>query len=515
MGKLIKIFDTTLRDGEQSPGCSMNLSEKLEMARQLERLGVDIIEAGFPISSPDDFEAVKAIAKAVKKSTVTGLARCVESDIQRAYDAVKAAESPRIHVFLATSDIHMQYKLRMTREQVIARVAAMVGFAKSLCPDIEFSAEDASRSDRDFLVQVFDTAIAAGATTINIPDTVGYSTPNDMYDLVFYIKSHLQNPNVDISVHNHNDLGMGVANTLECIRAGATQVECTVNGIGERAGNASLEEIVMALHTRRDYYECETHVDTHQIYRASKLLSTITGVPIAPNKPIVGANAFAHESGIHQHGVLANPTTYEIMSPELVGIHQNKMVLGKHSGKHAFAERINELGYTLSEEELAKAFERFKVLADRKKDISDRDIEALLMGHADRSDFKETYRLGSFVINSGTVISATAVVKLIKDDGQEYEHVARGEGPIDAAFKAIDRIVKMESKLENWTMQAVTEGEDALGEAISKITCNGSLVTGRGLSPDILEASIKSYINAINKALTAGKKEAITDISGK
>lgn len=303
----------------------------------------------------------------------------------------------------------------------------MVRFARSLCPDVEFSAEDASRSDRDFLVKVFDTAIAAGASTINIPDTVGYSTPNEMYDLVAYVKAHLQNPAVDISVHNHNDLGMGVANTLESIRAGATQVECTVNGIGERAGNAAMDEIVMALRTRGDFYGCTTGINTRQIYRTSKLLSTIIGVGIAPNKPIVGANAFAHESGIHQHGVLAERTTYEIMSPDDVGIYQNKMVLGKHSGKHAFADRIAELGYRMSDEDIAEAFERFKEMADRKKEITDRDIEALV-GNAAISDVKETYGLKSFVVNSGTVISATAVVRLVRDDGEEKEHVARGEG---------------------------------------------------------------------------------------
>ena len=504
MSKKIKIFDTTLRDGEQSPGCSMNFSEKMEMARQLERLGVDIIEAGFPVSSPDDFESVKSIAKTIKGATIAGLARCVEGDIQRAYDAVKYAQSPRIHVFIATSDIHMKYKLKMTPDQVVERVAKMVAYAHSFCSDIEFSAEDASRSDKDFLVRVFNTAIKAGATTINIPDTTGYSTPIEMYELISYIKKNLQNPNVDISVHNHNDLGLAVANSLACIRAGATQVECTVNGIGERAGNAALEEIVMGLKTRRDYYECKTGIDTKQIYRTSKLLSTITGVSISPTKSIVGTNAFAHESGIHQHGVLANRMTYEIMSPEDVGVHQNKMVLGKHSGKHAFIDRIEELGYKMDEASVAQAFERFKILADRKKDITDRDIEALIGTHA-ISNIKETYKLKSFVINSGTVISATAMVKLEKD-GEEIEQVERGEGPIDAAFKAIDKIVNCHSQLENWTINAVTEGEDALGEAISKININGNLITGRGLSPDILEASIRSYINAINKAISITPK---------
>ena len=508
----IKIFDTTLRDGEQSPGCSMNLSEKLEMARQLERLRVDIIEAGFPASSQDDFEAVRAVAKLVKNASVAGLARCTEDDIRRLYDAVRHGVAPRLHLFLATSDIHLEYKLRMTREQMLERTEKMVTLARSLCADVEFSAEDASRSDRDFLVGVFQTAIRAGASTVNIPDTTGYSTPGQMFELVSYVKARLENPDVTIAVHNHNDLGMGVANTLESIRAGATQVECTINGIGERAGNASLEEIIMALHTRKDYYGCDTNIDTRQIYRASKLLSTITGVGISPNKPIVGANAFAHESGIHQHGVMANRMTYEIMSPETIGIYQNKMVLGKHSGKHAFTDRLTELGYLLPEEEVAEAFERFKALASRKKEISDRDIEALLVGTSAQATFQETYRLKSFVVNSGTVISATAVVRLERvADGAEIEHVARGEGPIDAAFKAIDRIVKMQNTLENWTIQAVTEGEDALGEAISKITCNGHQVTGRGLSPDILEASIRSYINAINKALAAASRNVLSE----
>ena len=375
----------------------------------------------------------------------------------------------------------------------------MVALAKSYCPDVEFSAEDASRSDMNFLVKAFDAAIAAGATTINIPDTVGYSTPNEMFEIIRYLKSHLKNPQVDISVHNHNDLGLGVANTLACIQAGATQVECTVNGIGERAGNASLEEVVMNLHTRKDIYDCTTSIVTKQIYRTSKLLSTITGVGIAPTKPIVGANAFAHEAGIHQHGVLAQRSTYEIMAPEDIGIYQNKMVLGKHSGKHAFAERLNELGYILSEEDIANAFERFKVVADQKKNITDKDIEALIGSSA--LEIKETYTLKSFVVNSGTVISATAVVKLVNDQGEEKEHVARGAGPIDAAFKAIDRIVKKDCKLENYTIQSVTEGEDALGEVITKISVDEREITGRGLSTDILEASIKSYINALNKAI--------------
>ncbi len=500
MGRKIQILDTTLRDGEQAPGYGMNLNEKLEMARQLERLGVDIIEAGFPVSSPEDYEAVQQISRLVKKSVVAGFSRCVQEDIRRTWQAIQEAEKPRIHIFIATSEIHMQYKLKLSPEEVLAKITESVALARSLCADVEFSAEDATRSDRAFLAKALNTAIEAGATVVNIADTVGYITPDEMFRLVQYLKEQLCNPQIPLSVHVHNDLGMGVANTLAAIRAGADQVECTINGIGERAGNVALEEVVMALHTRYDYFQCDTNINTSQIYRTSKLLATVTGVGLPPNKPIVGKNAFAHESGIHQHGVLASPLTYEIMKPEEIGIYQNRMVLGKHSGRHAFVERVAELGYLIPEASLDKAFARFKLLAERKKDITDKDIEAVL-GSSAVLGVKETYALKSFVINSGTVISATAVVRLVRDDGEEFEHVARGEGPIDAAFKAIDRIVKMDNKLQNWTIQAVTEGEDALGEAVSKITCNGRPVTGRGLSPDILEASMRSYINAINKAI--------------
>lgn len=500
--RTVKIFDTTLRDGEQSPGCSMNFNEKLEMARQLERLGVDVIEAGFPVSSPDDFRAVEAIAKIVKNSTVAGLARCVEGDIQRAWDAVRHAAHPRIHVFLATSDIHMKYKLKMTPDEVVARVAGMVRFARSLCPDVEFSAEDASRSDRDFLVKVFDTAIAAGASTINIPDTVGYSTPNEMYDLVAYVKAHLQNPAVDISVHNHNDLGMGVANTLESIRAGATQVECTVNGIGERAGNASLEEIVMALRTRKDFYDAETGVNTKQIYRSSKLLSNITGVPIPPSKAIVGANAFAHESGIHQHGVIANARTYEIMNSTDVGIPQNTMVLGKHSGKHALREKLESMGYELSDEELESVFTRFKDLADKKKNITSSDIEALVLHR--QAAVQGSCQLVSHVVNTGHGVPNISCIKLQRG-GEQIEDVAIGTGPLDASFKAINRMLHMDVKLESFSLNAVTDGEDAIGEAVVKVSGpDGRSYTGSGLSTDIIESSIRAYVNGINKIMESG-----------
>ncbi len=464
----VLILDTTLRDGEQAPGYSMNQSEKVQMAKQLDRLGVDIIEAGLPVSSNEDYRATKAIAAAVQNAAVTAISRCVKADIQRTWEAIRKARHPRLHLFIATSEIHMEHKLNMTEEQVFETAAECVAYAKSLCDDVEFSAEDATRSDRAFLLRLFNRAIQEGATTVNIADTVGYATPTEIHELVSYLKSNLCDPSVKFSVHVHNDLGMGVANTLASIHAGADQVECTVNGIGERAGNVALEEIVMALHTRRDYYQCETNIDTKQIYRTCKLLTTMNGVGLAPNKPIVGVNAFAHESGIHQHGVLMSPQTYEIMKPEDIGIYRNqRVVLGKHSGKHAFA---------------------------------DQDMEALIGAGA--LAIRETYSLKSFVINSGPMISATAVVRLVRD-GQEYEHVARGEGPIDASFKAIDRIVKMQAKLENWTMQ------DALGEAVCKITCNGHQVVGRGLSSDIVEASIRSYINAINKAVALEEQDQL------
>ena len=499
MAKQIKVFDTTLRDGEQSPGCSMNLQEKIEMAKQIERLGVDIIEAGFAIASPEDFESVRTIAETIKNCTVASLSRAVKGDIDRAYDAVKSASKPRIHTFLATSDIHMQYKLKMSPDEVIRRTAEMVAYAKSLCDDVEFSAEDASRSNREFLVKVLNAAIQSGATVLNIPDTVGYATPDEMYDLISYLKNHIITPDkVDLSVHCHDDLGLGVACTLASIKAGATQVECTVNGIGERAGNASLEEIVMNLHTRPDmYHDAYTNVNTKQIYRSSKLLSTITGVPISPNKSIIGANAFAHESGIHQHGVLNNPTTYEIMSPDTIGVPQNKMVLGKHSGKHAFEDRLVTLGYSLTPEEIADAFAKFKDLADKKKTVTDRDIEALV-GNA-HIEVPQTVTYVNYHVQTGNTITAIAAVKL-NIDGEEKESSAMGGGPIDACFKAIDSLVDSRLTLDSYTIQSVTEGKDALGEVIVKMKREGDgIVTGRGLSTDIIEASIKAYLNAINK----------------
>ena len=499
----IKIFDTTLRDGEQSPGCSMNLPEKVEMARQLEKLGVDVIEAGFAIASPMDFKSVQRIAGAVSRCTVASLARATRGDIDAAWDAVKEAAHPRIHVFLATSDIHMEYKLQMTREQVLDRISEMVAYARAKCGDVEFSAEDASRSDRAFLARCYANAIAAGATTLNVPDTVGYSTPQEMGELIRYLRENVAGiDGVDLSVHCHNDLGMAVANTLSCIQAGASQVECTVNGIGERAGNASMEEIVMALHTRRDFYDAETGVNTRQIYRSSKLLSNITGVPIPPSKAVVGANAFAHESGIHQHGVIANAQTYEIMNSTDVGVPQNTMVLGKHSGKHALREKLESMGYELSDEELESVFARFKALADKKKNITGSDLEALVLHR--RNNINPTCRLVSHVVNAGDSIPNTSFVRL-KRDGQVMEEVAIGSGPLDAAFKAINRMLDMDVRLESFSLNAVTDGEDAIGEAVVKVTdSNGESYTGTGLSTDILESSIRAYVNGINKIIEAG-----------
>lgn len=501
--KRIRIFDTTLRDGEQSPGCSMNLTEKIEMARQLEKLGVDVIEAGFAIASPMDHKSVQTIAAAVSNCTVASLARCTKGDIDAAWDAVKEAKHPRIHVFLATSDIHMEYKLKMTREQVLERISSMVAYAKSFCDDIEFSAEDASRSDPAFLAQCYTNAVAAGATTLNVPDTVGYSTPQEMAELITYLKEHVEGiENTDISVHCHDDLGMAVANTLACIKAGATQVECTVNGIGERAGNASLEEIVMALHTRRDFYEAETGINTRQIYNSSKLLSNITGVPIPPSKAIVGANAFAHESGIHQHGVISNAQTYEIMKSTDVGIPQNTMVLGKHSGKHALREKLASMGYELDDQEMESVFTRFKDLADKKKNITGSDIEALVLHR--RNAFIGTCKLLGHVVNTGHGVPNTSYIKLQRGD-EVLEDVAIGTGPLDASFQAINRMLGMEDiRLESFSLNAVTDGEDAVGEAVVKLEDkNGATYTGTGLSTDIIESSIRAYVNGINKMMEA------------
>ena len=498
MPKKVYIFDTTLRDGEQSPGVSLNVQEKLEIARQLERLGVDAIEAGFPVASKGDFEAVKAIAQNVRRPVIVALARAVKQDIDRAWEAIKYAARPRIHTFIATSDIHMKYKLKMDPEDVLKRAVEMVSYAKSLCEDVEFSPEDGTRTRPEFLFRVLEAVIDAGATVINIPDTVGYAVPEEFGALIRSIRENV--PNIDnamLSVHCHNDLGLAVANSLAAIRNGAQQVECTINGLGERAGNAALEEIVMAIKTRSDYFDYYTDIATEQIYRTSTMVSHLTGMHVQPNKAIVGANAFAHESGIHQHGVLSNRQTYEIMTPESIGLKQSQMVLGKHSGRHAFEERLKELGFTnLTSEEINAAFEKFKDLADKKKYVMDKDIEALVNEKVLK--VPDTYELEYFHISSGNTSIATSTVKIRRDE-EIFEEAACGDGPVDATFKAIDRAIGIEVTLMDYYLKAVTSGKDALGEVTVKIGKNGNVYIGRGLSTDVIEASAKAYINAINK----------------
>lgn len=500
--KRIKIFDTTLRDGEQSPGCSMNLTEKIEMARQLEKLGVDVIEAGFAIASPMDHKSVQAIAAAVTNCTVASLARCAKGDIDAAWDAVKEANHPRIHVFLATSDIHMEYKLKMTREQVIDRIREMVAYAKSYCDDIEFSAEDASRSDWAFLAHCYSTAVAAGATTLNVPDTVGYSTPQEMYDLITYLRENIEGvEHVDISVHCHNDLGMAVANSLAGVLGGARQIECTINGLGERAGNTAMEEVVMAMRTRPDIFgDTPCRIDTTQIARASKTVYNIIGQSAPLTKPIVGVNAFRHESGIHQHGVLANKKTYEILTPESVGIRMDNIVLGKHSGKHAFAARLKEMGYELPDEELARCFEEFKVLCDKKKNVTDQDILAIVT-HSTTTDDAEVdgYKLMWFAVHTSNMTTSTSVVRL-ELDGQQFEAVCSGDGPVDAAFEAIDQIIRpVEHSFDLYRINSISPGKDTMGDVSVKLSCDNRTFSGRGLHTNIVEASVRAYISAMNK----------------
>ncbi len=508
MSRIIKIFDTTLRDGEQSPGCSMNLKEKLEMAKQLERLKIDVIEAGFAIASPGDFESVQLVANEIKNATVASLARSTEKDITAAAQALKNAVKPRIHFFIATSDIHMEYKLRMSPEAVLDKAVAMAKFARNLCGEVEFSAEDASRSRPEFLYQIVEAVINEGVSIINLPDTVGYTTPEEYFA---FIKGFRENvPNIDkatISAHVHDDLGLAVANSLAAIQAGAGQVECTINGIGERAGNAALEEIVMALKTRNDIYQADTNIDSSQILRSSRLLSKLTGVRVQPNKAIVGENAFAHESGIHQHGMLANKQTYEIMTPESIGLKDNKMVLGKHSGKHAFVDKLKSLGYSLSDEMILELFNQFKILADKKKKISDKDILALV--EQKQLAIPEVYVLDRFVISTGNTISTAATIRLRKN-GHLIEGVSIGDGPISAGFKAIGELVDCQLTLIDYGVEAVTDGTDAQGEAHVKISDGDHVYHGRGLSTDIIAASLEAYVDAVNQMLyikdTQGKK---------
>ncbi len=496
------VFDTTLRDGEQAAGGTLNVREKLEIARQLERLNVDVIEAGFPISSPGDFEAVKLIAAEVRNPIICGLARAAPQDIDRAWEAVKEAEHPRIHVFLSASDVHRVYQLKKSREEILETSRAMVARAKKYTDDVEFSPMDASRTEPEYLYQIVEAVIDAGATTVNIPDTVGYAIPDEFGNLIEGIFSNVSNiSRAVVSVHCHNDLGLAVANSLESIKRGARQVECTINGIGERAGNASLEEIVMAIETRKDFFDLSTGINTPQIYRTSRLVSELTGFPVQPNKAIVGANAFRHESGIHQDGVIKRAITYEIMDPRTVGIPASSLVLGKLSGRHAFKERLSELGYSLSEEDLARAFSAFKELADKKKGVTDRDIESLVA--EEQRTVSEVYHLDRVQISCGDRGIPTAAVILTGPDGKILADAALGTGPVDAVYEAINRIVGVPNELTEFTVKSVTEGIDAVGEVLIRIESEGITYTGRGADTDIIVASAKAYMNALNRLLSA------------
>ena len=497
MSERVIIFDTTLRDGEQSPGASMNAAEKLRLAIQMEKLGIDVLEAGFPAASEGDFEAVSKIAGRMKHIEVAALARTSKADIDRAWSAISHAVKPRIHTFIASSDIHMQYKLNLTREQVINKTLEMVKYAKTLTDNVEFSAEDASRSDRDFLCKVFEAAIEAGATTVNLPDTVGYAIPEEFKDLVKYVMTHTPNIRKAIlSVHCHNDLGLATANTLAALSAGARQAEVTINGIGERAGNTSLEEVVMALHTRPNYLELSNNIKTELIFPTSRLVSSITGIIVQPNKAIVGANAFAHEAGIHQDGMLKNPMTYEIMKPETVGLSASKMVLGKHSGRHALRSHLKEMGYDLSDEELNLVFTKFKELADKKKHVVDEDLEVIVTEGILRTT--DIFRLEYLHVTCGTTVFPMASVRLTIN-GRPVQGAGYGNGPIDATFNSIAKLTGTESELLRFSVSALTGGTDAQGEVTVRLKENGLVALGRGADPDIITASAKAYINGLNR----------------
>ncbi|MSM41352.1 MAG: 2-isopropylmalate synthase [Geobacter sp.] len=496
--QLIRIFDTTLRDGEQSPGNSMNIEEKLRVAKQLQKLNVDVIEAGFPIASEGDFEAVKRIAQTIKGPEIAGLCRSSDKDIDRAWEALKyAGDKGRIHTFIATSDIHMKYKLKMEPKKVLEAAVKAVKRASSYTPNVEFSCEDAVRTRLDFLVEVVEAVIDAGATTVNIPDTVGYTIPFEYFNIIKHLKDNVRNiDKAVISVHCHNDLGLSVANSIAAVQAGAGQVECTINGIGERAGNCSLEEFVMILKTRNDILPFVTNVQTDQLTPASRLLSTITGIGVQPNKAVVGANAFAHESGIHQHGVLMEKSTYEIMTPESVGLKANVLVLGKHSGRHAFKKRLVELGYDLSEEDMNRAFDKFKSLADLKKEVFDEDLDALIADEVMRPS--EKYKLDHITVTCGSFAVATSTVQL-EIDGIAVRTAELGDGPVDATLKAIKKLTKTKCKLLQYNVGSITGGTDAQGEVTVRVADGDRTVTGRGSSTDIIEASAKAYINALNR----------------
>jgi len=513
MSERIRIFDTTLRDGEQSPGCSMNLQEKLALARQLERLGVDVIEAGFPIASEGDFEAVRRVAEEVRGPSICGLSRTGRLDVERAGRAVEPAARPRIHTFIATSDIHLRHKLRMSRQEVIEEVARAVAQARGYCDDVEFSAEDATRSDRDYLVQVFSVALEAGARTLNVPDTGGYTTPDEYAALIRYLIEHVPGSDRAVfSVHCHNDLGLAVANSLAAVHAGARQVECTVNGIGERAGNASLEEFVMALKVRPDVARgLDTGIVTREIYPSSRLLSSVTGVQVQPNKAIVGDNAFAHEAGIHQDGVLKAAITYEIMTPESIGRASNELVLGKHSGRHAFRDRLEELGFDVQGDEFERAFKRFKALADAKKVIYNEDLEAIVADSV--IAVEDRFALKRLTITSGDATAPMASVEMLID-GESRKTVATGVGPVDAIFAAITQLTGTKSDLIKYQVHAVTAGLDAQGEVSVTIEENGRRVIGNGVHEDVMVASGKAYVHAINKLEWHKKRHGVDEPKG-
>jgi len=495
----ILIFDTTLRDGEQSPGCSMNIAEKLQVARALQALKVDIIEAGFPIASPGDFEAVRAVAEELTDCTICGLARCIQADIDRAAEALKPAKRPRIHVFLATSEVHRTHKLKRAKEEIFRMSVEGVKAAKAYVEDVEFSPEDASRTEWDFLVEVVSAVIDAGATTVNIPDTVGYAMPAEFGDLIRHLVAEV--PNIDravISVHCHNDLGMAVANSLAAVRAGAGQVECTINGLGERAGNAAMEEIVMSIRTRADFLNVTTGIDTTKIWPTSRLVSSVTGVNVQRNKAVVGENAFAHEAGIHQHGVIAHRETYEIMRAEDIGVPASRLVLGKHSGRHAFAQRTEALGYALTAEQIDAAFGKFKRLADKKKEVFDADIEALIDEQIETAP--ETWSLAGVQTTAGSNTVPTATVTLVRED-QRVTDAATGDGPVDAVYEAIQRITGTDMTLTDYALRAITSGKDAQGEVTIEVQTGRRRFRARGVSTDIVEASAQAFLSAVNRSL--------------
>ena len=497
MSRKIHIFDTTLRDGEQVPGAKLNRKQKIEIAEQLAKLGVDIIEAGFPCSSPEDLQAVKAISEVVKGPVIAGLARAVKEDIDIAWEAVRRAERPRIHAFLGSSDIHLQKKLRRDRESALRMAVEAVRYAKQYCEDVEYSTEDASRTDFDYLCRVIDAAIKAGATVINVPDTVGYAVPDEFGDLIKRLKERV--PGLDhvvLSVHCHNDLGLAVSNSLAAISNGANQVECTVNGVGERAGNASLEEIVMILRTRQALFQAHTDVQTKEIYRTSRMVSRIMNVPVQPNKAIVGSNAFAHSSGIHQDGILKDRSTYEIIKPEDLGIREHKLVLTARSGRAALRHRLAALGYDLPSADFERVYDRFLNVADRKKEISSKDLASIV--EIELTKVPETFVFHDFQIMSGSSMTPLAAVTLIKD-GKELTDAATGNGPVDAVFNGIERIVAQQGILRDYDLKAVTMGRDALGEAMVRVEIAGTVYSGIGTSPDVIEASARAYLNAFNR----------------